>query len=142
VLYDQVYRDFNVKKRHVSIRVIILGALNLENDEIKCRLKQELINLGSLYMLILEQNQQKQAEFSRPNLEYNFLGVPVPSIDYKSVPMIILVQNPFMSSGFSSTNLKNLEFTVKGDKANSVFSYKINNFDIGEVINFEFTTLK
>ena len=36
----------------------------------------------------------------------NCKGIPVPSSDFRDVPLTILFQNPFMNSNMSSTSMK------------------------------------
>ena len=132
-----------LNKNDVSLRVLALGSLNLENDEVRNWLKQDLIEWGKTRFLIaIEQNNQKGGISSRPKIEYNFLGLPVPSSEYKSVPMTLLVQNPFMNRNFSSTSLKLLEFKPKSEKVEFVFDLWVNGVNIGNVVNYEKYTKK
>lgn len=132
VFYDQIYKDFKIKKCDVKIRVLAIGCLNLENEEIKYKLSRP----ESCIMIKTEQNKSKM------EAELNCLGLPMPSVDYKDPPLTLLTQNPYMWGGFLSSSLKSVNFTPLCEKATSIFSYQINGYDIGRVINFKRKALK
>lgn len=43
VLYDQIYKDFKIKRCDVKLRVLALASINLDNEEIKNTKKENLL---------------------------------------------------------------------------------------------------
>ena len=74
--------------------------------------------------------------------ECNIRGLPLPSNKYKIVPMIILVQAPYMNHKFKSISLSHLKFDKISQKPYDLFSFKINKHRFGRVENIFDVTKK
>lgn len=94
VLYDQIYKDFRIKRSEVKLKVLAISTINLESEEIRNNQKENLIF-----------NYNNFDKFKMFN-DSNWKGIPVPSNDFKDVPLTIFFQNPFMNNNLSSSSMK------------------------------------